>query len=280
MRKQEFLELLPATVIEVSCDGDVHRLRWSAGELTSLDHDDPEGERTLAALAGASNGCVTVLDAWQRLRTSLRVLTVASHGAADRLEIDPDDHGGLPSLSVRSGASSRRRGLPSAYRPAARGRSVANADWADDIETLFGLSPVLAGRLAATVAAHWAERVEAGTTAESDQPALVAVLTGRVWLAVQAWLGLPPKAVHVRMAAPTEAPATTYDNGRLMVAVPFRWLSRVWAPELAVITGRLTLDAQREGESVTLSAVGPDGTPTKATIRLGDPTRVGNNTAT
>lgn len=266
MREQEYLELLPATDIEIGCGDDIHRLRWSAGELVSLDHDDPEGERTLAALAGRSNGCVTVLDAWQRQRTSLRILTLASHGAADRLQVEPEDDGGLWSPSVRGGMSSRRR-MSAAHQSPARGGRVVAADQAGDVDMLFGLGAVVAGRLAATVAAHWAERVEAGATADRDLPALVAALTGRVWLAAQGWLGLPLGAVDVRMAAPTEAPGATFDNHRLTVAVPFRWLNRVWAPELAVITGRLTLDAQREGDSVTLLAVEPDGTPTRTTIR-------------
>ena len=70
------------------------------------------------------------------------------------------------------------------------------------------------------------------------------------------------------MTAPTDAPSATFDTDRLTVAVPFRWLSRAWALQLAVITGRLTLDAQREGDTVTLLAVEPDGTPTRTTIRL------------
>ena len=258
MTEQEYLELLPATVVEVGCGDDLHRLRWWAGELSSLDHDDPEGERTLAALGGTSNGCVRVLDAWQRQRTSLRILTLASHGAADPLQIEPEDHGGLASPSPGAGGSSRRR-MPTAYPPGAS----AAADPADDVDTLFGLGPALADRLAATVGTHWAERVEAGATADQNRPALVAALTGRVWLAVQAWVGLPRGAVDVRMTAPTEPPAATYDNGRLAIAVPFRWLSRVWAPGLAVITGRLTLDAQRERDSLTLPSVEPDGTSTR-----------------
>lgn len=267
MREHEYLELLPATVIEVSCGDDLHRLRWSAGDLGSLDHDDPEGERTLAALGGTSNGCVRVLDAWQRQRTSLRVLTLTSHGAADRLQFEAEEHGGRWSSSVR-GRMSSRRPMSAAHRSPTRGGSGVAADQATDVDTLFGLGPVVADRLAATVAAHWAERVEAGATTDHDQPALLAALTGRVWLAAQAWLGLPLAAVDVRMTAPTDAPSATFDTDRLTVAVPFRWLSRAWAPQLAVITGRLTLDAQREGDMVTLLGVEPDGTPTRTTIRL------------
>lgn len=263
MTEQEYLELLSATVVEVGCGGDTHRLRWWAGELSSLDHDDPEGERTLAALGGTSNACVSVLDAWQRQHTSLRILTLASHGAADRLQIEPADHVGLASRSPRARGSSRLP-MPTAYPPGAS----AAPDPAADVDTLFGLGPALADRLAATVATHWAERVEAGATADQNRPALVAALTGRVWLAAQTWVGLPPGAVDVRMTAPAEPPAATYDNGRLAVAVPLRWLSRVWAPGLAVITGRLTLDTQRERDSVTLSSVEPDGTSARTTIRL------------
>src|SRR4051794_33752091 len=176
MNERDFLELLPATVVEVGCGGDIHRLRWWSGELTSLDHEDPEGERTLAALGGTRNGCVTALDAWQRQRTSLRVLTLASHGPADRLRVESED--GPSSRSRRGRVPSRRGGMPSAYRSTttmasgwaasgaghARGGTASAADDDDDVETLFALGPALADRLAATVATHWAERVETGAT--------------------------------------------------------------------------------------------------------------------
>jgi hypothetical protein len=281
MTEQAFLELLPATIVEARCGDDIHRLRWHAGDLTSLDHEDPDGERTLAALGGTSNGCVTALDAWQRQRTSLRLLTFTSRGAADRLRVERDDDDG-PFSGSRPGGVSSRRPTPAAYStstsmargwatygPGAPGRVAgAAADEDDDVEALLGLGPALTDRLAATVATHWAQRVETGATTAAERPALQAALTGRVWLAAHVWTGLPLEAVDVRMADPTEAPAATYNDGRLTVAVPFRWLSRVWAPGLAVLTGRLALDAQLEAGSVTLSAVEPDGTPARTTIRL------------
>ena len=170
-------------------------------------------------------------------------------------------------ISMTNGWASYGAAGPAATFRARPGDSAA-ADPTDDLGTLFALGPAFADRLAATVAAHWADRVAAGATAASDSPALLAVLTGRVWLAVQAWTGLPAGAVDVRMTAPTGSPAATYDDGRLTVAVPFRWLSRVWAPGLAVIAGRLALDAHRVGDSVTLSTVAPDGSPAQTTITV------------
>jgi hypothetical protein len=248
----------------------------------SLDHDDPEGERTLAALGGAPNGCVEVLDVWSRRRRDLRALTLASRGPADPLVVERPDPGGSAGTSVVTGAP-RRPPMParyggssvvfasssaggggwSSYRAVARAGATgtqgnpAPADPADDYSMLFGLGGGLADRLAATVAAHWAERIDSGEVAAADAPALYAALAGRVWVAVRAWLGDPYADVHVHMTAPDEAPVAQRDGDRWMLGLPFRWLSRVWAPSLAVVAGRLVLDVDRVDGSLTLTALMP-----------------------
>src|SRR5262249_13764200 len=70
----------------VDCGGERHRLRWEAGELCALDHEDPGGERALAAVGGERPLGVGVLDAWQRHATDLSVLVLASRGPSDPLQ--------------------------------------------------------------------------------------------------------------------------------------------------------------------------------------------------
>jgi len=77
---------LPPLEETIPCGDADHRIRWSAGELATPDHDDPDGERTLAALGGQATPCIEVLDAWQRHREDLDVLLLASRGAADPLD--------------------------------------------------------------------------------------------------------------------------------------------------------------------------------------------------
>ena len=58
------LRELPAAIARVNCSGARHAVRWEGGDLIALDHDDPEGERALAALGGTSCTCLEVLGAW------------------------------------------------------------------------------------------------------------------------------------------------------------------------------------------------------------------------
>jgi hypothetical protein len=291
MSELPFLSLVPPTTLDVACADQTHRLRWEAGELISLDHEDPEGERTLAALGGADNGCLEVLDAWNRRCRELRVLTLASRGPTDALTFDRPNQGGGSGLGVR-GASSRPvlRARP-ASRRVVFGTSVSSG-WssysstshavvggsqrgpqtpepADDYSMLFALSGGLGDRLAATVAAHWANRVEHGEVAGSDEPALQAALTGRAWVAVCAWLGDPSVDVKVQMTGADQLPVAIRREHGWLLELPFRWLSRVWAPSLAVTAGRLVLDARRDGDALTLTTVKPgDDTVTPMTLEI------------
>src|ERR1035441_2273955 len=84
---------LPPAEAAVECGGHVHTLRWQAGVLTAVDHGDPEDEATLAALAGESFACLELLRAWARRRNDPRVLTLASRGATDLLNVNLDHPG-------------------------------------------------------------------------------------------------------------------------------------------------------------------------------------------
>ena len=46
----DVLSLLPKAIHEIRCGNESHQLAWSRGAITTLDHADPDGERTLAAL--------------------------------------------------------------------------------------------------------------------------------------------------------------------------------------------------------------------------------------
>jgi hypothetical protein len=280
--ERAFVSLIPPATAEVQCGDERHRLRWSEGELSTLDHEDPEGERTLAALGGTTNGCIDVFDAWNRHNEDLRVLTIASRGAADPLNFDRDDGGGgfiglnqlgarqrgptlkaaRPSLQRTAFSSSMRRGWAS-YSGVARatvvGRVAGNAgpapvDPGDDYITLFSLGGGLPERLAATVAWQWAERIQRAETSGSVQPALYAALASRMWLAVRAWTG-DAVDVEVDMIRPHDESSAQLADGRWRLAVPFRWLSRVWAPGLALTAGRLVLDAQLDDRVVQLDTL-------------------------
>jgi hypothetical protein len=79
-----WLGLAPAEAA-LECAGETHHVRWGAGELRALDHDDPDGERALAALGGGPCQCVDLLDAWRRHERDIRVLALASRGPGDIL---------------------------------------------------------------------------------------------------------------------------------------------------------------------------------------------------
>jgi len=268
MTSDDFLSLIPTATADVDCGDERHRIQWSGGEITSLDHVDPDGERTLAALGATSNGCVDVLDAWKRREHELRVLTIASRGAADPLNPDRDG-GGVGVATFGSRTAVRRavgkRGRPSSVHGVFLSSAMAQGmsrvgppvvDPADDYTTLFSLGGGLPDRLAATVAWHWSQRIEAGDTSPADQPALYAALAGRVWLAVRAWTGGTMEC-DVELIGPRDEPSATQQDGHWILAVPFRWLLHVWAPGLAVTAGRLVLDARFEAGTLVLTTLQP-----------------------
>jgi hypothetical protein len=228
----------PAAESPVVCGADTHRLRWEAGELRALDHDDLEGERTLAALGGTRSGCIDVIDAWHRYATDLRVLVLASRGPSDVLAAaDPQLHRGAPPM-------------PAPMIPGAEG-----------LAALFALHGGLPDRLVATVAASWASRTQEAL------PPLHAALYGRLVATLRPWLGDPNLDVTLELG---EKPSLVRDGSRVRAELPFTWLTDVWARGLAVTWGRFCLVAGSEdGRSWTLTTVGPDlGAPEQVGLEL------------
>ena len=228
--------LEPAEAI-IECGGARHRVRWSRGELSTPDHPDLEGERALTALGGERCVCAEIVDAWALHVEDERVLVAGRRGPADRIparEWGDDDSSGFPgSHGLYAGT------VTGASAPATpHGRLIA----------LLSLPGHLPDRLVATVAAAYARR--------DPSPRLHAALYGRVI----AELG----EIEVELLAPEATPSLTRERA----ALPFAWVSTVWARGLTTILGRFCLSAETtDGREWTLVTVGPDFGPPE-TVRL------------
>lgn len=220
----------------VTCADLAHRLRWEDGELRALDHDDPDGERALAALGGRRCTCTDLLDVWARHRDDVRVLVLASRGPTDQL------------------ASSGRRGLV----PGGPGSHLAGAD--DELVTLLGLGGGLPDRLVATVAASWRDRLgQPDRALPSVRPQLGAALHGRAGTAIRGWLGATAGESRTSMIGEGGEPKLIREDDVIRAELPFGWLVDVWAKGLATIWGRFCLaSSTSDGRAWSLTTVGPD----------------------
>jgi hypothetical protein len=261
---------LPAAETTVNC-GETHRLRWQAGELRALDHEDVEAERTLAALGGERCTCVDTLDAWARHTDDLRVLVLASRGPADQLaaQTDPSSPGGFGSGRLARGWTAYA-GVGGAPMPGGSARMPGFPEPEDDVIALLGLGGGLQARLAATVAATWSQKLAQDDQATgSARPQLQAALYGRATAALRTWLAKPDLEVDLQMAPEGGEPRLADDNGSVRAELPFAWLVDVWARDLATMAGRFCLAATNADGSWMLSTVGPDfGAPRPITLEL------------
>ncbi len=280
--------LAPAEA-RLTCGGDQHRLAWREGELRAPDHADPDAERTLAALGGERCACVEMLDAWHAHASDLRVLVLGSRGPSDPLAA-PRDAGTGVSGGLLAGAGPRGPVRAAAHRTAlfhygsaavarvmVSGGSAAGVtpgglvpDPDAELAGLLGLGGGLPARLAATVAAAWTARLERpDATAGPATARLHAALAGRVTVAVRTWLGDPALPVDVRMTDGSAEPLLAQDGDGIRAELPFGWLSRVWALDLAVVAGRFCLAAEVTPGRWRLSVLDPDlGPPQRLTIEL------------
>jgi hypothetical protein len=225
---------LASAQASVECAGHVHTLRWQAGVLTAADHGDPDDEATLAALAGDSFACLELLRAWARRRNDPRVLTLASRGSTDPLNINLDHPG------RRFGPSRRRT--------------------EDELVRLLALGGGLPDRLQANTAAVWTRRLSTGhAMLEATRPQLHAALYGRVLTTLRTWLGEPELAIKLAMTEPDSERPLVRTKDAITVSLPFAWLSDVWVRGLAVTFGRLCVAAETtDGHSWILHTLGPD----------------------
>jgi hypothetical protein len=274
--------LAPASTV-IACGPERHRLTWAAGELTALDHPDPEGDRTLAALGGDRYPCIEMLDAWARHRDDPRVLLIASRGPSDPLRARADDGGpGAPgwfSYTPNSGVLYSPSPITStSYAVGYAGQAHTAPPVPEPrqdlarIEDLLALGGGVGRRLVATVAAEWADRIDTGDArVDGHRAALHAAVYGRVRCSVREWLDDPGVAVDLEMIAPDAEPAIGREGGRFQVALPLRWLADVWATGTAVVADTFVLErAAVDDRTVRLTGVGPDLRARSVTVTRAD----------
>jgi hypothetical protein len=206
-------------------------VRWEAGELIAVHHGDPEAE---AALAGETFPCLELLRTWSRRRGDPHLLTLASRGPTDPLNIDVDQ--------LRFDLSGPRRQTE------------------EQTLRLLAAGGRLPDRLQATTAAIWTQRLRTGHAAlETARAQLVAALYGRALRTLRAWLGDPQLAIELTMIGAAEQRTIVRTAAGVDVSLPFSWLPDVWMRGLAVTFGRLCIDAETtDGSSWTLHTLGPD----------------------
>ena len=241
---------IPPAVARVSCDGREHQLRWAAGELLAPGHPDLEGEQILGALAGQRGACLEALDAWAGHADDLRVLVMASRGAADPVRVRPQDAAYVaPSVMGRGQAVMARR------RAAVTAMMIGGGlrERGDTLATLLSLGGPMQARLTATVAAAWRERLRDGAApadaaaAQAARPALHAALYGRVVATLRGWTGQPALKVTLTMIGEAAPPALARDGDGVAAELPFGWISDVWARGLGTCWDRFCLAAGRRG---------------------------------
>jgi len=280
---------LPTALARLDCSGQRHAIRWEAGELVALDHEDPEGERALVALGGARTTCIEVLSAWSRQKESAGLLSSLSRGT-----LDP----------VRAGASPQVRGLhPASMTPrnvvmpargarplgqwvtqvgTARASAVLAAAGAppitgtafpafeEDIVILAGLGHEMTLRLVSTVTAVLLDRMD-GPDGSVVRPALEASLFGRALTALRTWLAVPDLEVDLMVTGPDDAPSLAWDGeGPAELRLPLDWVVSVWGRGLAVVAGRFGLRVvDANSRRTTLTTVASDlSSPQRLVIEL------------
>jgi len=268
MPNDDWYACLPSCEARVPCGQGTHAVRWEAGSLRLPEHPDAEAELVLAALGGEKARCVEVAQAWARHVDDLSVLAIGPRGPADEIAIGWDDvaaaqpgpAGGFVFTGSAAGGPAVRRpatGLhPSVPAGVQRRRLRAQEELEQvrrrrtDMLSLLALGYGFQVRLAGQVAVAHADA--AGEVAEGRaRPALVAAMAGRLGPVAEQWLGIDPDQVVVSLhAGPGWGSVELTGRGeqrRLLVALPARWLARVWAAELALVDRHLVVAVERAG---------------------------------
>jgi len=286
------LSQLPAAVARVACSGETHTIRWEAGDLVALNHADPQGERTLAALGGQSCPCLDVLGAWARQREDATLLSALSRGPQDPVQAAGLSLGrfaayramGLPRNVASAGLRAAIRNSGAVYSSAASMTGFAvppgslspttstSSTPEEDKVLLAGLGYALTLRMAATVTATLLSRPKS-PPGVSPQPALEVSLFGRASAALRTWLGTPELELNLEAIEPEAKPCLSWDgSGPVHVALPLQWVMTVWGQDLTVVAGRFCLGVTEwSGTRITLMSVGSDlGSPRPLMIEIPD----------
>jgi hypothetical protein len=294
---------LPAAETWVPCGDGTHPVRWAAGQLSLPAHGDAEAEAVLAALGGEKAACLEVADAWHRHAADLAVLAVGPRAPDDDVGVSWEDVQefresrlgfGMPRRlpgGRMSGTGSALAGGRVGSRPMIRaGRLVGGMGGfggvgpppelerlrAERLEllTLLALGPAFQLALSGTVAASFAPGGSRVAEVPDHRPELEVALAGRLALAAQAWLGVDPDLVDVRLPEGTSGwgeleLAGSAAGRRLHAALPVAWLATVWAPGLAVVGGHLVVAVEQAAhpEATVLAVAAPGRDPVRLTVR-------------
>ena len=284
------LSQLPPAFGRVTCSGETHAIRWEGGDLVALNHDDPEGERTLAALGGQSCTCLDVLGAWARQREDAALLSALSRGPQDPVRMEGFESGRFAAypattgprnvVSARYGGGMWRSGGSGGTISLNMGVAVPGAPMGppasdsstreQDVVLLAGLGHELTLRMVATVTAALLDRLES-PHGPAPRPSLVASTYGRASSALRTWLGVRELAVELEVTAPDGEPGLRWEaGGPLHLALPLGWVLTVWSRDLTVVAGRFCLGvAESNGSRTTLMSVGSDlGPPRPLTVEI------------
>ena len=224
------LALYQPSVITVDCSGETHRLRWAAGDLTAVDHHDPDVEKSLAELSGRPSSCLDMVASWNRHSGDPKALLLGPRTPTDKI------------ADCRPGDT----GWPFPPRPD------------EDLLALLALDPVLSRLLVCTVAEQWVTRIrEQDPAVEEHRSVLAGALFGRVVPAIWAWLDDDNVDVRVRMADDRQQLVRYPD--RVDAFLPFDWIVEVWGIEVTSIFGSFVLTADAASQDhLTLSTIGRD----------------------
>lgn len=220
---------------EHPCGTDLHPLRWADGALHVPGHDDPDAERTLAALGGAVAPCISLREAWATWSGDPSLVTLGRRPGEEGLAFAAADAplrgAGLHMAPVRRRQSD----------PARR----------DDLVRLLSLPTAFVDRLVLTAMATAAEQWSEETFRGRHGLRLGAALAARAQPALQrsvAGLGALGEAVVARAAPAPPGGGIDLRVERttrgldVMAALPLRWLASVWGTGLSEPDGRLVVD--------------------------------------
>ncbi len=213
------LEQLPPASASVECSGTHHRLIWQAGQLTAPAHPDVDAERALAALGGASCGCLDLLTAWHTHAEDPRVLVLGPRGPK------------IAVVQAQGGTSRQGMGWFSYGPPQPELPAVG-------LEDLLVLRGGLTRRLIATSASALISQNADGPISRH----LHAALYGRLLVSLGRWLGELPE-LELELIGPGAEPSLSVDGSTVRAAVAPEWLVDVWGAGLEIVADRFTLAA-------------------------------------
>jgi hypothetical protein len=229
---------LPDAGLDVECHGRAHRVRWHRGHLQLLDHPELGSEAVLAALGGDPPPCLQVLDLWRA--------AVADGGFlaewARREDADPGRRNRMLGALARLHREGVQDVLPELEVARAARMAVVLACFPHDLVDRAALAVAQRVLRQPAFAEHELTPWLAQAVRVRARSAFVRSLAG--------WGHRARPAALVRFACRVGVGVTPTVTGRLdgsaswsEVVLDLDWLLRVWGQGLAVVDGRLVLDA-------------------------------------